>query len=172
MRAAAAGGVEAVGVLYDRYAAVLFPIARRITATPEDAEDVIHDLFVSLPERAKSYTPSRGRVGAWLIIVVRNLALDRVRRRVRRATLQHENAEPPPTPLSPDTRADLALRGPALSDKLAGLPSVQREALELAFFEGLTYPEIAERLQVPVGTVKTRVARAIAKLRDGFRDDG
>lgn len=172
MRAAATGAVEPVGLLYDRYAAILLPIARRIAGSREEAEDVLHDLFVSLPERAKSYTTARGRVGAWLIIVVRNLALDRVRRRDRRTALQHENSEPPPTPRSPESGADLSLRAPALHATVAGLPAVQREVLELAFFEGLAYGEIAERLKIPLGTVKTRVARAIAKLRDVIRDDG
>jgi RNA polymerase sigma-70 factor (ECF subfamily) len=163
MSAIAGGAVEAVGVLYDRHSSILFPIARRIAKG--EAEDVLHDVFVSLPDRAKSYTAARGNVAAWLIIVVRNLALDRVRRRGRHAEIEREVAEPAPPAPSPEATADLSLRSTKLHAALAELTALERETLDAAFYEGLTYSEIAERQGVPLGTVKSRVARAFAELR-------
>src|ERR1700722_20663267 len=84
---AAAGDREAVAELYDRYAPVLMPVALRIVGTSADAEDVLHDAFVSLGERARHYSPERGSVVAWLVILVRNLSIDRVRPRGRRREL-------------------------------------------------------------------------------------
>ena len=168
------GDVAAVEVLYDRYAQILFPLAMRILRDRAEAEDLVHDAFVVLTERAHQYVRERGTVAAWLITLVRNLTIDRTRRRDRRGALARdvvsfEPIEPAPSPEA--IAADRSTQG-KVSRALASLPDVQRGTLVLAFFEGLTYPEIAERESVPIGTVKSRAARAIASLRAALAREG
>jgi RNA polymerase sigma-70 factor (ECF subfamily) len=157
----------ALAELYDRYAAVALGLALKIVRDQTEAEDVVHDAFVTIVERAHQFHPERGTVAAWLITTVRNLALDRVRRRVRRAQitddeLKHEPREPPP---DPEQQSWVEKERALVQAALARLAPAQRETLEIAFFEGLSYPEIAERHHVALGTVKSRAARALAALR-------
>ena len=168
------GDVSAVEVLYDRYAQILFPLALRILRDRAEAEDLVHDAFVALTERAHQYVQERGTVAAWLITLVRNLTIDRTRRRDRRGALAREvvSFEPiEPVPSPEALASDRSTQG-KVSRALASLPDVQRGTLMLAFFEGLTYPEIAERESVPIGTVKSRAARAIASLRTALAREG
>ena len=165
-----AGDVEAVGALYDRYAKILFPLAMRIVRDRAEAEDVVHDAFVAVGERANQYAQDRGSVAAWLITLVRNLSIDRTRRRDRRGALRrdvvaHEPVEPT---RDPEALTSLAAEQAHVRHALATLPEAQRATLEIAFYEGLSYPEIAEREGVPLGTVKSRAARAIASLREAL----
>ena len=170
----AQGDVSAVEVLYDRYAQILFPLAMRILRDRADAEDLVHDAFVVLTERAHQYARERGTVAAWLITLVRNLTIDRTRRRDRRGALAREivSFEPVEPVASPETLTSNRSTQGKVSRALASLPDVQRGTLMLAFFEGLSYPEIAERESVPVGTVKSRAARAIASLRVALAREG
>ena len=165
-----AGDLAAVGLLYDRYVTVLFPLAVRILRDRAEAEDIVHDAFVIVNERASQYTPDRGTVAAWLLTTVRNLSIDRVRRRDRRGVLQREiyAHEPAQVPLDPEMLTSLAVEQEQVRRALATLPDIQRATLEIAFYEGLSYPEIAEREGVPLGTVKSRAARAIASLREAL----
>jgi len=160
----AGGRTEAIGELYDRYATILFPVALRIVRSRADAEDVLHDVFTSLPERAATYSPARGSVGAWLVIVVRNLSIDRTRRYRRRAEIVNAAAEPSPSLADVEATAALGADFERARAALATLPPQLRETIETAFFEGLSYPEIAERDGVPLGTVKSRAARALHAL--------
>lgn len=166
----AAGDLTAVGAIYDRYAATMFPVALRILRNRSEAEDVLHDAFVLVGERAGQYVPDRGTVAAWLVTLVRNLAIDRTRRRDRRAVLGREVLahEPTEAPLSPEAQVVAAAESARLRAVLAILPEAQRATLEVAFFEGLTYPEIAAREGVPLGTIKSRAARAMATLREAL----
>src|SRR5262249_28645080 len=116
----------------------------------------------------------RGTVAAWLVTLVRNLAIDRTRRRDRRGALArdviaHEPAPPPPDPemLTADATERAKIRR-----ALGALPEAQRQTLEVAFFEGLSYPEIAARENVPLGTIKSRAARALASLREALEKEG
>jgi RNA polymerase sigma-70 factor (ECF subfamily) len=168
------GDVQAVGLLYDRYAAMLLPLALRIVRERAEAEDILHDAFVVVSDRAGQYAPERGTVAAWLVTLVRNLSIDRTRRRDRRGSLArkvfaHEPAVPIPTPET--LTADASERS-KVRRALASLPEVQRVTLEIAFFEGLSYPEIAEREGLPLGTIKSRAARAIASLREALAREG
>lgn len=176
MALAASGDASAVGELYDRYARVMLPVALRVLGTRAEAEDVLHDTFVSLPDRARHYSPERGGVAAWLVILVRNLSIDRIRRSGRRQALnrEHLDAEPPPTPrrMDPEALAFLSARRDRVCKALASLPEAQRETLLVAFFEGLTYAEIAERQNVSLGTVKSRAARALMALREALAREG
>jgi RNA polymerase sigma-70 factor (ECF subfamily) len=161
------GDDVAVAMLYDKYAAMALGLALKIVRDAQEAEDVVHDAFVAIVERAQQYKPERGTVVAWLVTTVRNLALDRTRRRTRRAQitdeeLRHEPAEPVP---DPESIAWLLRDREAVQNALATLSEAQRKTLYIAFFEGLSYPEIAERENIPLGTVKSRAARALAALR-------
>jgi len=170
----AAGDLDAVAEVYDRYAPVLLPVALRILRDRAEAEDVLHDAFVAVGDRAAQYVPERGTVAAWLVTLVRNLSIDRTRRRDRRGELtrEHAAAEPPAPPASPETLTAEAGERHKVRRALASLPEAQRVTLEVAFFEGLSYPEIAAREGVPLGTVKSRAARALASLRQALAEEG
>ena len=169
-----AGDVHAVGELYDRFAPTLLPLALRIVHDRAEAEDVVHDAFVAVSDRAGQYVPERGSVAAWLVTLVRNLAIDRKRRRERRGTLAREVLahEPQPEVQGPYELTAGASERAKVRRALATLPEAQRVTLEVAFFEGLSYPEIAARESVPLGTIKSRAARAIAALREALEQEG
>jgi RNA polymerase sigma-70 factor, ECF subfamily len=158
---------RAVAELYDRYSPMALGLALKIVRESHEAEDVVHDAFVAIVERADQYKAERGTVVAWLVTTVRNLALDRARRRTRRAQitdeeLRHEPSEPVP---DPESISWIVREREAVRRALVKLSDAQRKTLEIAFFEGLSYPEIAERENIPLGTVKSRAARALAALR-------
>jgi RNA polymerase sigma-70 factor (ECF subfamily) len=174
LRRIAEGDVRAVGELYDRYASTLFPIALRILRERSEAEDILHDAFVAVNERASQYAPERGTVIAWLVTLVRNLSIDRTRRRERRGTLAREVLphEPPASVRDPERLTSEASEREKIRRALQKLPEAQRQTLEVAFFEGLSYPEIAARENVPLGTIKSRAARALAALREALIEEG
>jgi len=166
----AEGELDAAACLYDRYSPMLLSLSLRIVRDRSEAEDVVHDAFITMNERASQYASDRGSVIAWLVTLVRNLSIDRTRRRDRRGVILKRVA-------AEDTRAATQNPEEILADAtvrarirkaLAQLPEVQRLTLELAFFEGLTYPEIAEKDGVPLGTVKSRAARALGSLREAL----
>jgi RNA polymerase sigma-70 factor (ECF subfamily) len=170
----ARGDGGAVGELYDRYGSTLFPIAIRIVRDRTEAEDVLHDAFVAVSERAKQYTVERGSVVAWLVTLVRNLSIDRMRRRERRGALTRDvlTYEPPASERDPERLMSEATERAKIRAALASLPEAQRQTLEVAFFEGMSYPEIAARENVPLGTIKSRAARALAALREALANQG
>lgn len=170
----AAGDVRAVGELYDRHASTLFPITLRIVRDRTEAEDVLHDAFVAVNERAAQYAPDRGSVIAWLVTLVRNLSIDRTRRRERRGSLARDVIahEPPASARDPERLTSEASEREKIRRALSSLPEAQRQTLEVAFFEGLSYPEIAARENVPLGTIKSRAARALAALREALAKEG
>ena len=174
LRRIGAGDVSATGILYDRYARALFPMALRILRDRAEAEDLLHDAFIAVAERANQYTRERGTVAAWLITLVRNLTIDRTRRRERRGAIARDVVafEPVEPVANPEALYLTHAENAKVSRALAELPDVQRQTLVAAFFEGLTYPEIAERENIPIGTVKSRAARALATLRDALAAEG
>jgi RNA polymerase sigma-70 factor (ECF subfamily) len=174
LRRIGTGDVQAVGELYDRYSPLLLPLALRIVRDRAEAEDVLHDAFMTVAERAGQYAVERGTVAAWLVTLVRNLAIDRTRRRERRGALARDVLAHEPTAPAPDPEtltADASERA-KIRRALAKLPEAQRQTLEVAFFEGLSYPEIAARENVPLGTIKSRAARALASLRGALDQEG
>jgi RNA polymerase sigma-70 factor (ECF subfamily) len=134
----ASGDPDAVGGLYDRYATVLLPVALRILGSRADAEDVVHDAFVTLPERSRHYSVERGSVAAWLIILVRNLSLDRIRRRGVRAAFVRESPQAlqPQAANDPEIAADAARHAERVRRALESLPLVQQVTLRTAFLRG------------------------------------
>ncbi len=170
LRRMANGDRDALAELYDSMAKPLFATARHILNDPAEAQDVVHDVFLSLWENAASFDSRRGAAFSWAVTLTRNRSIDRLRSRANRARLLGETfpgdlgygeAEGP----GPDA-SDLGARAELVRTAVAGLPDEQKRALELAFFSGLTQREIADRLSEPLGTVKARIRRGLIKLRD------
>ena len=162
-----AGQLEALEELYDRYRAMAYSIALRITADTALAEDVVQDAFLGVWRHADRYVEGRASVRTWLFSIVHHRAIDAIRR--RRPTIELPDPElPPPVALTTDDvwpevagRLDAA----AVRDVLGQLNADQREALELAYFGGLTQQEIAERTATPLGTVKSRMRLGLLTMR-------
>jgi RNA polymerase sigma-70 factor (ECF subfamily) len=162
--AVAAGDRAALGRLYDRYASSLLAIGQRFLQDRREAEDLLHDVFLEVWRLARDYDAARGSVRAWLSLRMRSRALDRLKApnaARRRLGLDEESphlaSAVDAQPWCPDL--------PAVRRALAELPDEQRQVLELGYFDGLSSSQIAARVKVPIGTVKSRVAAALAKLR-------
>ena len=168
----ARGEERAASELYDRHAAVMFGLAVRMVGESADAEEVVLDAFSQAWRDAARYDTTRGTVAGWLTTIVRTRALDLIRARGRRAKMTDSAAaQSEPAGMGegfpePDQRVVHGERAVALSSAMDTLPEAQRRAIELAFFEGLTHHEVAERLREPLGTVKTRIRLGMHKLRD------
>lgn len=165
----ARGDGEALAELYDRHARLIYSLALRILRDQSDAEDVVQEVFSQAWRQAARYSAGRGNVVAWLLTLARSRAIDRLRaRRVRPAPSTSEQALATIKDESPSVDVRLEWAGRAAQVRLAldALPLLQRVAIELAFYEGLTHAEIAERLEEPLGTVKTRIRQGLLKLRD------
>lgn len=165
-----AGEAAALGELYDRYASIALGAALRVVGDREEAEDVVQDAFVAVWRKIDRFDPGRGALRAWLMTVVRNRAIDRVRG--RRPSLDVDEAdERSLLRTGPNPTWDTALQNASASevrDALASLPDEQRRAVELAYFEGYTYREVAELMGVPHGTASGRMRLALGKLRDAL----
>ncbi len=161
--AMAAGDREALGRLYDRYAPLLLAVGHQLLAARREAEDLVHDVLIEAWRHAKEYDPQRGSVRTWLVMRTRCRALDRRRSAAVSRTVALETDQLPQA--AGDEDPALASDRAAVRRALASLPEEQRRVIELGYFEGLSSSEIAERLATPIGTVKSRVAAALAKLR-------
>jgi RNA polymerase sigma-70 factor (ECF subfamily) len=174
---AARGDEGAIGQLYDRYGTVLYAVAYRIVGQRADAEEVVLEAFAQAWREAPRFEAGRGSVAGWLTMIARSRALDLVRARSRRdritasAAAERPNTSPAMSDFRPDPAKalDLDERRRQVAQALQTLSPPQREAIELAYFEGLSQSEIAERLQEPLGTVKTRVRLGMQKLRECLR---
>ena len=161
--------MDAAAELYDRYAPQVYALARRIVRNDGDAEDVVQDVFSQAWRTAASYDQRRGSVIGWLLMMTRTRAIDKLRS--RQARPDTDGAVLPDTlPAAETPDVVLAAEQAAIVRKaLLELPAPQRTALELAYYEGLTQAEIAERLAEPLGTVKTRMRTALTTLRARLR---
>ena len=166
------GDREALGELYDRYASVALATALRVVADREQAEDLVHDSFVAVWQKIDRFDPLRGSLRAWLLTVVRNRAIDRLR--AIRSSIAIEDADEQSllrTSPNPTWEAAIARRSAAeLRGALDRLPQEQRQAIELAYFGGNTYREIAVLTNVPLGTANGRLRLALAKLREALQE--
>jgi RNA polymerase sigma factor (sigma-70 family) len=171
----AAGELDALDELYDRYKTMAYSIAYRITNDATLAEDVVQDAFLGAWRNASRYVEGKGSVKTWLLSIVHHRAIDAVRRRRPTTDLPGEEDGPPPTQLRlPDVWGEVAANLDALEVRraLATLSDVQREAIELAYFSGLTQVEIAERTATPLGTVKSRMRLGLLAMRAVLTDAG
>jgi len=165
------GDTAALAELYDRHGRPIYSLALRILQAQGDAEDVVQEVFAQAWRQASRYDSSRGQVGAWLLTLARSRAIARLRARRAR-----------PEPLADTSAADALIDRAVPADALLvsaeqvarvraaldQLPLLQRMAIELAYYEGLTHTEIADRLEQPLGTVKTRIRTAMLKLRESL----
>jgi RNA polymerase sigma-70 factor (ECF subfamily) len=162
---AAAGDQAAFASLYDALAPVVFGIVRRVLRDPAQAEEVTQEVFVEIWRQAARFDATRANVRTWAIMIAHRRAVDRVRSEQAHRDRQTRLAVADPVPAGPEEAAvDAEERGSA-RQAMAELPPVQRQALELAFYDGLTHVEIAERLDVALGTVKTRIRDGLIRLR-------
>jgi len=162
---------RAVEELYARYSGPLYSLAYQVTGAERFAQDVVQEVFVALWRDANRFDPSRGAVAPWLFSLARHKAIDLVRREanIRKRTADvdlefHESDD------DVDQETWQRIRKEKVLAAIEELTPVQREALELAFFGGLTHVEVADKLEIPLGTAKTRIRSALLRLRDILGD--
>jgi RNA polymerase sigma-70 factor (ECF subfamily) len=162
---------DALSELYDRYSALIYSVSMNAVGDRMLAEEITQDVFVRVWERAVTYRSEHGSVATWLASIARNRAIDVFRyNQARRRNLDiswamAENLDPP-APQNVEVEIDLAQRVQYVRWAVMQLPIEQQKALSLAYFQGLSHPEIAQVLGEPLGTVKTRIRLAMLKLRD------
>jgi RNA polymerase sigma-70 factor, ECF subfamily len=161
------GELDALDELYERYKTMAYSIAYRITNDSTLAEDVVQDAFLGAWRNASRYVEGRGSVKTWLLSIVHHRAIDAIRRRRPTTELPDREEAPPPELRLPDVWAEVAagLDAEAVRRALDALSDVQREAIELAYFAGLTQVEVAERTGTPLGTVKSRMRLGLLAMR-------
>ena len=162
---------RAVESLYARYSGPLYSLAYQVTGAERFAQDVVQEVFVALWRDAHRFDPAKGAVAPWLFSLARHKAIDLVRREanIRKRTadvdLEFHEADD-----DVDHETWLNFRRERVREAIEELTPVQREALELAFFQGLTHVEVSDRLGIPLGTAKTRIRSALLRLRDILGD--
>ncbi len=171
----AAGDAGALAELYDRHARGVYSLALRVLQDAHDAEDVVQEVFSQAWRQATRYDAARAAAAAWLLNLTRSRAIDRLRARRARPEAPVEPevmAGVPGREVGADEAAISEERARLVRRALEDLPLLQRVAVELAFYEGLTHGEIADRLEQPLGTVKTRIRLGLLRLRDALGEIG
>ena len=158
------GDETALETLYSRYGGLVYTLALRVVGDPELAREVLQDTFLRCWDGHETYEPARGRVPWWLMGIARNRAIDLLRSRPHQARLREQE------PLTGEERepqmgAETVVLRRTVANALQALSTVQREAIELAYYGGLTQVEIAQALREPLGTIKSRTRDAMARLR-------
>lgn len=165
---------DALSQLYDRFSHAIRALAIRILRDEAEADDVLQEVFLKVWDRAPHYAPAQGTPATWLITIARNTALNRLRSRQRNAAaMERAAAEPPLESPRTDSAYDClvsAEKAALVRRVLAELPDEQRVPLELAYLHGLTYEMVAERLGHPLGSVKSRLRRGMARMKTLITD--
>ncbi|MBD0268110.1 MAG: sigma-70 family RNA polymerase sigma factor [Cyanobacteria bacterium Co-bin8] len=167
-----AGQTDALGVLYDRYARLVYSLALRMLSNAEEAEDLTQEVFLAFWQRDK-YDSERGSLSSFLVTFTRSRALDRLRNRsVRYRALERLQglAQPNPRAETPLEKASLEERSQQIREALSQLPASEQQVLEIAYFEDLSQSQIAQKLNIPLGTVKTRCRQGLIRLRQLLDD--
>jgi RNA polymerase sigma-70 factor (ECF subfamily) len=174
VQAVAAGDQGALHGLYERAHRVVFTLTMRITANRETAEEVTLDVFHDVWRRASRYQEADGTVLGWIMNQARSRAIDRLRFEQRKKRTRPDTGDDTPTTgtAHPDDLIALKQQSQALRNALDVLTPDERRAIEAAFFSELTYAEVAERLNQPVGTIKTRIRSGLHKLRQALAEGG
>ena len=159
---------EAFSQLYDRFSNLVFTLAMRMLRVRSDAEDLLQEVFVQVWRQAENYSAERGSPEAWIINIARSRAIDKIRsiRRMQKSFVLTDDPARAESPENVESSAAESETRLTMNSALANLPDPQRKVLELAYFDGLTQNEIADRLAEPLGTVKTRMRSGIQKLRE------
>jgi RNA polymerase sigma-70 factor, ECF subfamily len=156
------GDQEAMSILFDRYGGMIYSVAFRVLKDAVEAEDVMQEIFIQVWKNPGTFVSGRGSLAGWLVVVARNRSIDMIRR--RRPTEQVELFSlPSSTNLAKEAEHNSLLE--KVRGVMGSLPDEQRKSVELAFFEGLTHSEIAEKTGDPLGTVKTRIRLALTTIR-------
>lgn len=167
----ARGEHDALAELYDRHARPVYSLALRILQDRADAEDVVQEAFAQAWAQASRYDVQRGVVAAWLLTLARSRAIDRLRSRRARPDLaggETTATDVADAAATPDLQLLSAEQVDRVRAALRDLPALQRVTLELAYYEGLSHAEIAEQLEQPLGTVKTRIRQGMIRLREAL----
>ena len=162
---------NALRALYDRHSSMVYGLGLRILRDPAEAEDLTQDVFLHLWRRSDLFDGARGAFLGWLVSLVRNRAIDRLRARRTKdekadAYEAERSSDVAPKALDPNETAYVGELRAAVARSLASLPEAQRTALELAYYGGLSHSEIAEKLETPLGTVKARIRQGMLRMRD------
>lgn len=161
------GHQGAMAALYDRYSSVVYSVALRVLGDTGAAEDIQQEVFLQLWRNPGAFDSSRGNLGAWLAVITRNRAIDALRKR-----RPETDAEDVILSVLPDMagEADRSRIAEKVRGLLRGMPSSQRAALEMAYYEGMTHTEIAAKTGEPLGTIKTRIRAGLMALRKAFQE--
>jgi RNA polymerase sigma-70 factor (ECF subfamily) len=159
---------DAFSQLYDRFSTLVFTLAMRMLKVRSDAEDLLQEVFVQVWRQAENYSAERGSPEAWIINIARSRAIDKIRsiRRMEKSFVLTDDPARAESSENVESSAAESETRLMMNSVLANLPQTQRKVLELAYFDGLTQTEIAERLAEPLGTVKTRMRSGIQRLRE------
>jgi RNA polymerase sigma-70 factor (ECF subfamily) len=171
MAAIAGGDQQALAALYDRFSPMVFALCRRALRDPSAAEDLLEEIFVELWRRADRYDPARGGVATYLATLAHSRAIDRLRAMRRTGQPIPEGLEPVAPPVDPASGLSGDEQRRRISAALSGLSDDQRAAIELAYYQDLSHSEIAQRLNKPLGTVKTHIRQGLIRLRDALRTE-
>ena len=153
---------QAMAEIFDRYAGLVYSVALRVLNDSGHAEDVMQEIFFQLWRNPDSFSPSRGSLGAWLLVVARNRAIDHLRQR-RSGEPVDELVVASATNLENEAQRSIIIQ--RVQHIIGDLPKEQQQSLQMAFFDGLSHSEIAEKTGQPLGTVKTRIRSALTSLR-------
>jgi RNA polymerase sigma-70 factor (ECF subfamily) len=156
----------AMAEVFDRYGGLVYSVALRVLKEPDQAEDVMQDIFFQLWKGTGTYTEGRGSLGAWLAVVARNRAIDSLRRKKPTDSVE-DVVLPAKTDLANESERNLMIE--KVRSVMQGLPPEQQKLVELAFFEGMSHSEIAASTGDALGTVKTRIRSALMSLRKGVQ---
>src|SRR5262245_4909322 len=164
--------VNAFEELYDRHSRIVYGLVLRILQQASTAEEVVQDVFLQLWRNAAQYDSSRGPFLPWLLTLSRTRALDHLRLKSERQRRREDQTEELPSAIaSPDFEGglDQKRRATRVRELMSALQPQQRRAIELAYFEGMSHSEIAEKLQEPLGTVKSWIRNGLLKLKEGLQ---
>jgi RNA polymerase sigma factor (sigma-70 family) len=168
-----AGDERALELAYDQYSAIVYGIAHRVTGDASAASDVTQEVFVQLWERPDRFDPERAPLRTFLAVLARRRAIDVIRRREAASRREERvGTQRPTSPPNVEEAATAMVIGEKLRGAVAKLPADQRIAIELAYYRGLTYVEVAAELAIPEGTAKSRLRGGLARLAQALRGEG
>ena len=168
------GDAEAFAVLYDRHGRAAYSLAYRMMGEKQEAEDLVQEAFIKVWRSAGGYRVGRGSVRTWILSIVHNRGIDQIRSRAGRRRTQDKVEASAPTSEPSEAFAETWRNSQReqVREAMSTLPQEQLKILELAYFSGYTHVEIAEQLELPLGTVKGRMRLGLQKIRDFFQAKG